>query len=152
MSIETTRRSLLAAIPVAAIAAPVIPAMALGAEHPDAALIEAWERRSAAYKRYNLLPLSDEVGVPVGNYTQAEAAEWAIIDAAEEVIQSTVASTPEGVAIQLWAMLTHTVTHHDEERATLTRDLAFFNASDEDQDWTVRLILAAIRSLEGMGA
>ena len=118
----------------------------------DAAIVEAWERRKAAYDVYNALPFADERRgqvITVGGYTPEEAAQWAIIDAAEDVIRSTVASTPEGVAIQLWTQLSHCCEREDEA-AALQRDLTHFEAQGDLLDWTERMTVAALRSLATM--
>lgn len=112
-------------------------------------LVTAWQRRIAAFAIYDALPNSDTDGEP---YTPEEAAQWAIIDSAEDVIRSTVAKTPEGVMIQLWTQLSHNVTDRKDEAATRRRDLAYFEAQGEMLDWTERLTIAAIRSLKAMEA
>ena len=145
----TTRRRLLMAAPAVAVAV-AIPSGAFA--HPpqgDAAIQAAWNRRVEASRIYDALPFSDADGEP---YTPEERVQWAIIDAAEEFIRSTVAKTPQGVVIQLWAQLSHNVTHRDDEAATRRRDLAYFEAMNEALDWTERLTIAAIRSLQGMEA
>ena len=114
----------------------------------DTLLQQAWEARQAAYERYNALPFSEAPDAP---HTPAEAAEWAIIDGADETIHSTVASTPHGAAIQLWVALQHSITSRQDEAAILRRDLEWF-ADDEKQDWKHRLILSALRSLKAMEA
>lgn len=112
-------------------------------------ILEAWNRRIAAFAIYDELPNSETEGEP---YTPEEAAQWAIIDGAEDVIRSTVATTPEGVMIQLWTQLSHNVTDRNDEAATRRRDLAHFEAQGEMLDRTERLTIAAIRSLKGMEA
>ena len=109
----------------------------------DAAIQAAWDRRAAAYEAYNLLPYDEAVG----EYTPEEAAQWAIIDEAEKVIRSTVATSPIGVAIQLWTSLAHSLGTRDDEAATLRRDLQYFDEREIELDWTDRLVIAAIRSL-----
>lgn len=113
----------------------------------DTELINAWERRVAAFKVYNALPHSKVDGEP---YTPEEAAQWAIIDAAENVIQAAVANTPTGVALQLWTHLGHVVSTKSDELATHQCDLAHFEAQGDTLDWTERLIIAALRSLTKM--
>lgn len=144
--IDTTRRAFVAAIPAAAVAV-AIPASAIIANSADASILAAWNRRIEAFRIYNALPYSEDGGK---TYTPEEAAQWAIIDSAEEVIRSTPAKTPQGAAIQLWTALGHGITSRDDEAATRRRDLAYFEAKDGELDWTDRLTLAAIRSLERM--
>ena len=112
----------------------------------DTLIEQAWNARRAAYDRYNALPFSEEPGETL---TPQEIAEWAIIDAAEEAIRSTIANTPRGAATKLWIAVQHAITDRPDEAAVLRRDLQWF-ADDDGQDWTVRLILSAIRSLEAM--
>ena len=114
----------------------------------DTLIEQAWQTRRAAYDRYNALPFSEDPNVAE---TPEERAEWAIIDQIEETIRSTVASTPRGAAIQLWTALQHTVTSRPDEAAALRRDLQHFQI-EHHHDWDVRLILAALRSLEAMEA
>lgn len=114
----------------------------------DTALTEAWQRRVDAYHAYNALPHCETPGEV---YTPAEKAQWAKIDAAENVIRSTLASTPEGVSIQLWTQLSHNITDRADEAATLRRDLAHFEAQGDMLDWTERLTVAALRSLASFG-
>lgn len=114
----------------------------------DAAIVQAWERRDKAFDAYNALPFNDSNdGKP---FTPAEAAQWSIIDEAEEVIRSTRATTPQGVAIQLWTCLGHGISKRDDEAATRRRDIAYFDHRDTELDWTDRLLLAAIRSVEAL--
>ena len=114
----------------------------------DAVIEQAWEARRAAYERYNALPFSDE---PDEAQTPEELAQWAIIDKAEETIRAAIAETPRGAAIQLWTALQHGITDREDEAAVLRRDLEWFK-DDEGQDWTLRLILSALRSLKAMEA
>ncbi|MEO6151666.1 MAG: hypothetical protein ABIT09_07780 [Croceibacterium sp.] len=148
MTTTTTRRALLKAAPLAA-ATLALPSAALAASNSDAAIETAWNRRVEAFSVYNALPYSEAPGEP---YTPEEAAQWAIIDAAEDVIRATVATTPEGIAIQLWTQFSHSVTARDDEAATQRRDLAHFEAQGDQLDWTERLTIAALRSLQAMEA
>lgn len=121
----------------------------LGDRGRDDVLHAAWERRIEALSVYNALPHSEKDGEP---YTPEEAAQWAIIDAAEDVIRSTVASTPEGVAIQLWTLMGHSVSQREDEEATHRRDLDYFEARGNKLDWAERLTVAALRSLQAQPA
>lgn len=117
------------------------------ASDADPAILDAWERRRAAYGRYNALPHSE---VPGEGYTPEEQREWGIIDAAEETIRAATAHTPVGVSVQLWVSLQHHLTKREDDEACLNRDIAAFDARDGDMDWTERLIVAALRSLKTM--
>ncbi|WP_228766479.1 twin-arginine translocation signal domain-containing protein [Pelagerythrobacter aerophilus] len=73
-------------------------AIALQAQsRPDAALEAAWQRIVAAADTL------DVIGVDFD--TEAERDQYAIMDEAENFIQSTTAQTPHGAAIQLWLAL-----------------------------------------------
>jgi hypothetical protein len=53
--------------------------------HPDAAILRAWERRRAALERHNAVPMDNDTDPTFDrkdHMTDAERAEWAIIDAA----------------------------------------------------------------------
>lgn len=108
----------------------------------DAVLEAAWQRRLAARAEYDELAVNGD--------TPAEKRLWAIMDAAEETIRATVATTPRGAMIQLWVALDHSIMTRDEDNACRDGDLLFFvGEHDRKQDWNARLILAALRSLEG---
>src|SRR3546814_10970475 len=63
----------------------------------DAAILAAWDRRAAAFAILQALPDN-----PRGDgETPERHAQWAIIDAAEAEIRSSVATTARGAAIQL---------------------------------------------------
>lgn len=113
----------------------------------DAAILEAWDRRKAAYAIYETLPPHEGQGA----YSAAEAAQWAIIDAAELVIQTTTATTVGGAEVQLWCAVYHSLTGRPESDACLRADLDWFDANAEELDWNVKMMLAAIRSLREQG-
>lgn len=142
-----TRRTFIAGAGLATVlaAAP----LAIAAQSPDAALEAAWQRRAAAYERYNALPDFSEPGEA---YTPQEAACWAAIAEAEEIIRATVARTPGGVAIQLWTLLAHCTSSREDDAAVTRRDLAHFDRAGKGLDSNERLALSALRSLEAMGA
>lgn len=119
----------------------------LAGRNPDAAIIKAWARRQEAYACYNALPGDEE-----GEHAAAHKEQWAIIDECEEVIRAAIAQTPRGVAIQLWTAVAHEVTDRKDDEAATRGDLADLTTRDSEYDWTVRLALAALRSLEAMGA
>ena len=139
---HTPRRNLLIAAPaIAALVA--VPAMAT--DH-DAEIIEAWRARKAAFARYNVLPMMDGPG----DMSPEEATEWAIIDRAEELIRSSTAKTPRGVAVQLWVAFQHSLTKRADDEAAQSANLAYFT-DDSRFDWTERMALAALRSLASQG-
>ncbi len=113
----------------------------------DAAILDAWERRRAAYARYSALPPCDAPGCAM---SPQEAAEWEIIETAEEAIRSAVARTPRGVAIQLWTSLAHNTGSNEADVAIERADLAYFDDLGDRADWNVRLAVAALRSLKAM--
>jgi hypothetical protein len=84
-------------------------------------------------------------------YTPEEQAQWDVIDAAEEVIRSAVAQTPAGVEIQLWTALTLFMSTRAEDEATIRGDLETINEMDGKQDWNIRLLISALRSVRAMG-
>ena len=147
---HTTRRNLLIADPaVAALVA--VPGIAV-AQGGDAKIEAAWERRQLAYAAYNAQPV-DQPGLQPGEVeTPEEKRLWAIIDEAEEVIRSNVATTPRGVAIQLWCCLYHSVAGREDDQAITRGDLDRLTALEGKLDWNTRLALAALRSLQAMGA
>lgn len=147
----TSRRALMKAAPFVAAAA-IIPGAAAIAAPPadaDAAILAAWERRQAAYVRYQVIPFADDESDP---YSVEEKALWAIIDEAEEVIRSTVARTPKGVEIQLWVALYHSVSGREDDEAITRGDLGRLVELEPTFDWNARLAFAALRSLHAMGA
>jgi hypothetical protein len=149
MIMNTTRRGLLAGIPaVAALTLPAIPL--IQSNDDDAALIEAFNRRQRARAEYNALP--DDKWVLEDGYTPEEARLWAIVDEAEEQIRSAVAKTLQGVMIQIWIALAHTVGGREDDNAITRGDLDQLLAKEEAFDWNARLALAALRSLKAMGA
>jgi hypothetical protein len=147
MTIRTNRRSVLAAIPaIAATSVVVIPAFA--ATGADARIIAAWEQRKAAYLDYNNSPMWEGDGPD-----PQEVRFWAIVDEAEELIRSSVATTARGAEIQLWVALYHSESHkRDRDTAIITADLSAVIEHDAEMDWHTRFILGAIRSLRAGAA
>ncbi|RVQ65725.1 hypothetical protein EKN06_12380 [Croceicoccus ponticola] len=144
-TLTATRRAILGAIPAtAAIAA--VPAFA--STHPDAAILAAWERRSAAFARLSV-PAFDEQGEAC---RQASEAVWSEIDTAEKIIREAIARTVEGVEIQLWVAMGHSVCDRQSGLAITRRDLDYLIQHERDMDWYEQFILAALRSLKTMGA
>lgn len=119
----------------------------MGIETPiiaaDATILAAWQRRVDARAEY------EKIGV--NGDTPAEKRLWGIIDQAEEEIRATIATSPEGVMIQLWIAVDHSIMTREEDDACTTGDILYFvGEHDRRQDWNTRLALAAIRSLQAM--
>lgn len=145
-TLTATRRAILAAVPAtAAIAA--VPAVA--ASNPDAIILAAWERRNSALARNADLPIDVEKSEEGRTQTSAI---WSEIDAAEEVIRASTARTAEGVAVQLWVAMAHSVIDRESDVAMARRDLEYMVRHEGDMEWHERLVLSALRSLEAMEA
>lgn len=112
----------------------------------DKAIIEANQRRLAAYAELDRLATSS-----ADNRSPAEEAQWAIIDAAELVMMSSVATTPRGLEAQLWTALHNFYQDAEPAEAANRADLDWFNAKHEELDWTDKLFVAALRSVRAMG-
>lgn len=123
---------------------------------PDAAIL-------AAFKRFQegstLLATLDpaERREPGEDMTPGEKRAWDIIDAAEVAIQSNVATTPAGIAAQLWIAMNHSnsVSGDAETEALVVKaDLRAFDDPEIEkaQNWDIKLMLVALRGLERMGA
>lgn len=123
------------------------PGIAASTNDPDAAIKAAWEQRCKAYRTYNELPWSDELG----EETPEEQAQWAIIEETEDVIRSTLAKTLEGVEIQLWIGAQRADASSALENAALDRDLPALERSDAAEKRSVEFLVAALRSLRSMG-
>lgn len=108
---------------------------------PDAAILEAWGRRSVAYAKYN-----------AADHDIDNLAPLAIVDGAENDIRKAVATTPLGVEIQIWTALFHTdlALHVPGAEAMNIMDLDHFMATESCWEWKDRLILAALNSLRTM--
>lgn len=118
-------------------------------EGADSEIFAAWERRRIAFSQYNALPFSEKDDE---DYTPEELACRNIIDAAEEVIQRSVATTPNGVAIQLWAALRYCVMTRGHEEAVHRQDLEALESDAEELEGQGPWVIAALRSLKSMEA
>lgn len=136
-----SRRAALAAFPIAAVAV-AAPAVALAvSQGPDAALEAAWQR---------IVHAADTLdAISVNHDTPAEREQWAIMDEAENFIQSTPARTPHGAAIQLWLALRHTIDSNEHDEPVKRRDIDTL-LSDRGLDWSAKCIVAALHSLDGI--
>ncbi|WP_066781275.1 hypothetical protein [Sphingomonas sp. CCH5-D11] len=141
----TTRRGVLGAI---AVAPAVLAAPALSHTSADAAIEAAWQRRVEAYAAFHALP--EDNGPIVDGYGPGEREQWDIIDEAEELIRSTAARTPRGAMIQLWCAMYHSVTGREDDEALTRADFAAIDRLDSSLDWSARLTLSALRSLQSM--
>jgi hypothetical protein len=111
-------------------------------QNPDTAILEAAQRiKSAHADMAGMIQLPDPEA----------AAFWNMIDADEQLIASVIATTPQGVAAQVWASLSHGLTDRRHNAAADRHDLAYFTPEVErDLDWSDNLLLAALRSLTAM--
>ncbi|MGR4893326.1 hypothetical protein ACIPPQ_20060 [Sphingopyxis sp. LARHCG72] len=123
-------------------------ATVLTKDKPDADILAAWGRRSAACAIYGTLPFSE---CPKTQYTPEEQTQIDAMDTAEIQICKATSSTPQGVAVQLWTALAHIEQTREAETAINIMDLDWFFIDETQFDWSVRLILAALRSLRAMG-
>ncbi|MDF8334139.1 hypothetical protein [Novosphingobium cyanobacteriorum] len=142
------RRTFIAATSTALLA----PAAAAGspagetafATDPDAAILNAWQRRVAAYAVINSETL--------GPSDKAADPHWHIVDECDKLIQSTVAKTPLGIETQIWVALHNSAAYVlDEENAILRMDLEYVAQHTDDFDWAAMPMVAALRSLRAMG-
>ncbi|MFC3786704.1 hypothetical protein GGR90_002748 [Sphingopyxis italica] len=120
--------------------------------NPDAAIIAAFDRRSAAFKIARGLPDRPSTD----GMTPEQAAQWDIIDAAEEEICSAVAITARGAELQLWTAAAYVLDSalfdgFDDEPHYYSADLDHFISQGADRDWSDRLLLSALRSLRAQG-
>lgn len=113
----------------------------------DDPVVLAWGRRAAAFAKLPELRPEDDND----DYTPAEQEQWDIIDAAEKVMQSSVATSSQGAEVQLWVNLYYLFLDNEQVEATHRRDIDWFTARDEQFDWSERMVLASIRSLRAMG-
>jgi hypothetical protein len=110
----------------------------VSAPSSDGAILQAWEWRQVAYAQRDVLPDGAD-----------DTAYWKIIDNAEKTIREHVASTPQGAAIQLRIALSH-APDSEVDWDNVTRAGLEALADDADLDWSIRMGVAALRSLESM--
>lgn len=130
-------------VPLAAVAMPAATFQQV-ATGPDAEILNAWQRRVAAYAVINseTLALGDKATDP----------HWRIVDECDKLIQGTVAKTPLGVETQIWVALHNSAAYVlDEENAILRMDLDYVAEHVNDFDWAAMPMVAALRSLRAMG-
>ena len=114
----------------------------------DAAIIAAWDRRATAFATLQELPNN-----PRGEgETPERHAQWAIVDAVEAEICTSVATTARGAEIQLWCAAVYQFDDAEDEGPCYRADLDFFTAQGDRRDWKDRLVIAALGSLRAMQA
>lgn len=145
---NVSRRALLAASPGLALGAFAVSQGALARPAADSALFAAWERRCDAYRVLEEVSGRNPYPEPVD---PRETAAWDVVDEAEKVIQTTVAQTPDGVAIQLWTALYYQLDTGWHDEVVTRRDLRALQAND-GLDWGPKLLVAALTSLTKMEA
>ncbi len=140
------RRSLITRGLATVVAVGAAPAAFATTQAGDSAIISAWNRRAAAYSAYWAL------GDTSRDY-QNEHRLMVIVDEAEAVIRNATATTPLGVEMQIWTALYHFQSGSlEDDAASLRRDLAYFEAKNDDLDWNEGLLISAIRSVRCLEA
>lgn len=143
--LSTALASAALAAPLAVSAMPATSAFVRAATGPDAEILAAWERHVAAYALINAPGTNEDPDTP--------HPAWAIADAADKIIQGTLAKTPEGVEIQIWTSLHNSSAYTTpEEQAILARDIEYIEANAVEFDWQALPMIMAIRSLRAMPA
>ena len=116
------------------------------ASGPDAAILSAWANYLAGRDTLDALPDDKE---SVDEQAAFEAPYWAECDKAEMTILETEATTPAGIAVKIKIALAHMLTQRTHDNALRNGDLA--TLADPELDWDRRVLVSALRSLEGMG-
>lgn len=114
----------------------------------DAAIIAAFDRRAVAFAALGGLP---DPAISGSSSTPEQAAQWAIIDAAEAEICATVATTARGAELQLWTAAVYQFDAAEDEGPCFNANLDHFTAQGDKLDWKDRLFIAALQSLRAMG-
>jgi hypothetical protein len=120
---------------------------AIAATTSDTAILDAWERRAAAFLKVRAMP---DDPTTVGE-TDEQSAQWSIIDVAEAEICTSVATTARGAELQLWTAAVHQFDAAEDEGPCYRADLKYFTEQGDRRDWKDRLLIAAIRSLRAIG-
>lgn len=108
----------------------------------DAALLASYENWRQALAIYNVPRERDD--------NAAEQAAIDLICAEEERIRAATATTPKGVEAQLWVFMENSTTDQIDAGAIQRGDIQHFAKNTENFDWEVRLVIAAIASLQAM--
>ena len=98
----------------------------------------AWQRIKNARPEYNLAETGDEA---------AEKKHWDIVDASERIIQQTEGNSARSAEIKLWVHMLHSADTGADEADALAENLADLLERETGFDWSVRLLLSAIRDL-----
>jgi hypothetical protein len=117
-------------------------------EVADGEIRKAWARWRDKHKQLQALPALPALAGEL--YSAKEQRLWKDIAAAEEAIRSRIATSPHGVAIQLYVALMYQGEGHLHEQALIEGDFDPLDVSDKGLDWGTRMTLAALRSLEAM--
>lgn len=106
---------------------------------PESAILAAWERRVSAHEAILAdRNLSDEAAAPI----------WSEVDAADAVLNGTVASSLPEIEVQLWAALhASDAALPDDAPWILRRDLHYVVSHKANFDWTVWPLIAALIGL-----
>lgn len=147
---QSTRRAAFGAIGSIAAAGLIAGHAARAANNGDATIEAAFERRQQAHAAFNALPTDNQP--VIDGYGPGERVLLDIIEFAEEEIRQTVATTPRGVMLQLWCAMYSSITKSDAETALTRADFEVVEQIDGKLEWNVRLVLAALRSLQAMEA
>lgn len=113
----------------------------------DTAIIAAWEAFKAAH--IDLDQMDDEL---LGTETKEEIAIWERVDAAEQIIFETPATSPQGIKCKLMVTLYHKLTQRVDSQALLAGLFEALEAKERGMEWPDRMILSAILSLRMMEA
>jgi hypothetical protein len=119
-----------------------------GAVTPDQHIFAALDRYRASYDAYAEFAVFDIGGT--AEDTPEEAAAIAAMDAAEEEVRGSLASTPKGVEAKLWLALRAKELAFADSAAAVAGDLAYFVAKESSFDWPIRMLISAIVSLRAM--
>ncbi|WP_324740115.1 hypothetical protein U8326_10080 [Tsuneonella sp. CC-YZS046] len=119
----------------------------------DSAILVAFDEWRKALLAYRALPDAEEDRVEDEHgYTEEEKTLWDKIHGAEKLIVESPAKTPAGVSAKLLIALVHIDGYRETETTVISDDINAVLALDESLDGNGRIILAAIRSLQGMEA
>lgn len=113
----------------------------------------AFEYRAGAYAAYLALPIEDnttpdDLAVEI---TSEEKRLMADVDAAEEFIQSTKATTAGEAELQLWCAISHFCDGREPDARSYVADFRYFQMYEADLDWPAKLVFGAIKSLRALG-
>ena len=116
---------------------------------PDEALIAAFRRWQMACQHYNALEPAANDDDEADMATPAERKCMEVMAEAEAQIIAAQACTAQGVAAQLRIALHYCISQRSDEEALLRGDLAALEAQGDKFEPHTRLVIAALRSLEG---